>query len=95
MLSAGNASLSLSLSLSPRAWIHYGMNRSFSSADILRLLARAGVRAAIDLVFSDVTIKHLMSRCVSKHFDDDRVSIPVMRPMSRGKIAGRKEGIVE
>lgn len=35
---------------------------------------RAGSET-IDLVFSDVAIKHLMSRCVSEHFDGDLVSI--------------------
>jgi len=46
------------------------MNRSFLSTDILRLPLRTGSEALDrSLVFSDVAIKRLMSRCVSERFE--------------------------
>lgn len=53
-----------------RAWIHYVDEQIFFQCRYSWVTRRERrVRAAIDLVFSGVTIKHLMSRCVSERFD--------------------------
>lgn len=64
-------SFCLSLSFSTvRAWIHYVDEQIFFQCRYSWVTRRERrVRAAIDLVFSGVTIKHLMSRCVSERFD--------------------------